>query len=92
MTISYIHLRNGDSHFGGSTIAYYCATLADGTTRIHYAVAHCSLRDRYTRAIGRSVAGGRLHSGLCETFVKHPDHRIIEAILTREGVSHAILR
>lgn len=59
----FIHLRHtqldGDiSPVGGVTIAY----RANPNGTVHYAVARCSMDDRFVKAQGRAKAAGRLAS------------------------------
>lgn len=59
----FIHLRHTQldgqvSPVGGVTIAYQ----ANPNGTVHYAVARCSMDDRFTKAQGRAKAAGRLAS------------------------------
>lgn len=67
--LRYIHLRNRYDGYlmptGGMTIAYD----VDGD-RVFYAVAQCSVKDNFSRRIGRRVASGRWHKQLMDGTIK----------------------
>ena len=79
MTTKFIHIRsyrvNGPllehviNERGGTTIAY---DFNPETRMASFAVAHCSKKDNYCKAIGRAIAGGRLKSVIYR-FVHVPE-------------------
>lgn len=61
MTTKFVHVRSQDEHFGGATVAYDVVQNADGSVdKIVYAISACHDKDRYSKAKGRQIAGGRL--------------------------------
>lgn len=66
-TIRYVHVRRlcADeskmlSDTGGTTVAY---VYNDKKAQLHYGVARCSEKDKYSRPVGRRVAAGRISHG-----------------------------
>lgn len=71
MNIYYIHLREHDPNkldekgepvllnFGGATVAYTIHRLAD-SLHVKYAVAECTINDRFVKEIGRQISKARL--------------------------------
>lgn len=65
----FIHVRNkiGDTILptGGVTVAFDVKYEDDGSTTVLAAIARASLRDNFSRRLGRTIAAGRLAKGKC---------------------------
>lgn len=71
MSIRFVHIRpvlasmnvHANARFsdvGGTTIAYI---YNDKKRQLHYGVARCSFKDKYSRPVGRRVASKRINTG-----------------------------
>lgn len=61
----YLDSRNCTPHNkGGATIGY---RVVNG--EVHYAIAHCNLKDNFNRKIGRTIVQNRLD---CDDFYRLP--------------------
>lgn len=65
----FIHVRNKDGDTilpnGGVTVAFDVQYGDDGSTTVFAAIARASLRDNFSRRLGRTIAAGRLAKGKC---------------------------
>ena len=60
MFVKYSHVRRSNSsHSGGYTIAY---TSEKDSPTAEYAIARCNPKDNFNKALGRTIASGRLES------------------------------
>jgi hypothetical protein len=76
--VKYIHLREHSIKgevlpFGGCTVAFVQSSkykAEDPASQVYLvARAQCSARDNFCKKIGRSIARGRLESGMFDTLI-----------------------
>lgn len=68
MSIRFVHIRKSpDSN--GTTVAY---VYNDKKQQLHFGVAKCSEKDKFSRPVGRKIASSRIRNGNIVTYDNIP--------------------